>query len=131
MYHYCMNFSEWLTTELTKRGWSRSEAARRGNVSPSMFDKVINGYSKPGTRFLDGIAQAFGVPPIIIYRKAGLLPDVNTDKITFDDWQDLLVQLSPEEQEEIRQIAVMKIERNRKSEKSARATNSKPKKEQK
>jgi transcriptional regulator with XRE-family HTH domain len=128
MYYYNMNFSEWLTTELATRGWSRSEAARRGNISPSMFDKVINGYSKPGSRFLEGIAQAFGISPIIVYRKAGLLPDVNTEKIAFDDWQDLLAQLSPEEQDEMRQIAIMKIERNRKAEKSARATNSKPKK---
>ena len=93
-----------------------------------MFDKVINGHSKPGTRFLDGIAQAFGISPIIVYRKAGLLPNVNMDKIAFDDWQHLLAQLSPEEQEEMRQIAVMKIERNRKAEKSSRATNLKAKK---
>lgn len=128
MYYCSMNFSEWLTKELANRGWSRSEAARRGNVSPSMFDKVINGYSKPGIRFLDGIAQAFGISPVIVYRKAGLLPDVNTDKITFGDWQGLLAQLTPEEQEEIRQIAVMKIERNRKAEQSIRVTNSKARK---
>jgi transcriptional regulator with XRE-family HTH domain len=128
MYHYVMNFSEWLTLELANRGWSRSEAARRGKISSSMFDKVINGHSKPGTRFLDGIAQAFGISPIIVYRKAGLLPDVNTDKITFVDWQDLLAQLSPEEQEEMHQIAVMKIERNRKVEQTSRTTNSKSKK---
>jgi|GEM_PF-795925 len=128
MYHYDMKFSEWLTAELINRGWSRSEAARRGKISPSMFDKVINGYSKPGTRFLDGIAQAFGIPPIVVYRKAGLLSEVDTDKITFDDWQDILAQLSPEEQEEMRQIAIMKIERNRKAEQSSHSTNSKSKK---
>jgi hypothetical protein len=90
-----------------------------------MFDKVINGHAKPGTRFLDGISQAFGISPIIVYRKAGLLPTVSTDKIAFDEWQNLLAQLSPEEQEEMRQIAVMKIERNRKAEKSSRTKNSK------
>ena len=56
-----MNFSEWLISELERRGWSRSEAARRGGISSSMIDKVINGYSKPGIRFLEGIAQAFGI----------------------------------------------------------------------
>ena len=54
-----MEFSEWIVEELEKRGWSRSEAARRGGVSPSMFDKVINGYSKPGVKFIEGIAKAF------------------------------------------------------------------------
>ena len=68
-----MDFSEWLVAELDQRGWSRSEAARRGDISSSMFDKVINGYAKPGKKFLDGLAQAFEMPPIVLYRKAGLL----------------------------------------------------------
>ena len=60
MYHQMtMDFSEWLVNELEKRGWSRSEAARRGNISSSMFDKVINGYARPGIKFLEGIAKAF------------------------------------------------------------------------
>jgi transcriptional regulator with XRE-family HTH domain len=56
-----MEFSEWIVKELEKRGWSRSEAARRGNISPSMFDKVINGSSKPGIKFIEGIAKAFKI----------------------------------------------------------------------
>jgi len=56
-----MEFSEWIVTELEKRGWSRSEAARRGQISPSVLDKVINGYSKPGVKFIDGIAKAFKI----------------------------------------------------------------------
>jgi len=60
-YQNTMGFSEWIVAELEKRGWSRSEAARRGKISPSMFDKVINGYSKPGMKFIDGIARAFKV----------------------------------------------------------------------
>lgn len=56
-----MEFSEWIVTELDKRGWSRSEAARRGKISPSMFDKVINGNSKPGVKFIEGIARAFNM----------------------------------------------------------------------
>jgi transcriptional regulator with XRE-family HTH domain len=62
MYHQCtMEFSEWIVMELEKRGWSRSEAARRGDISPSMFDKVINGHAKPGVRFIEGIAKAFKI----------------------------------------------------------------------
>lgn len=59
-----MEFSEKVVSELEKRGWSRSEAARRGGISPSTFDKIINGFSEPGIRFLKGIAQAFDVPLI-------------------------------------------------------------------
>ena len=124
MYHQCeMDFSEWLVKELERRGWSRSEAARRGNISPSMFDKVINGYAKPGIKFLDGIAQAFEMSPTMIYRKAGLLPEVGGEKITFHDWEHMLQQLTPEEQEEIYSIMDMKIKRRQQAEASARAAN--------
>lgn len=57
-----MQFTEWLVTELERRGWSRSETARRGKFSASLFDKVINGYSRPGIKFLEGIARAFSLP---------------------------------------------------------------------
>jgi transcriptional regulator with XRE-family HTH domain len=57
-----MDFSEKIVSELNTRGWSRSEAARRGGISPSMFDKVINGHSEPGIKFLKGIAKAFSIP---------------------------------------------------------------------
>ena len=114
-YQHSMDFSEWLVEELEARGWSRSEAARRGDISPSMFDKVINGYAKPGKKFADGIAQAFGISPIVVYRKAGLLPNKSGgEDVRLEDWEFLLSQLSPEDQEELRQIAEMKIERRKK-----------------
>lgn len=121
-----MEFSEWIETELERRGWSRSEAARRGQISPSMFDKVINGYSKPGIKFLEGIARAFGISITIVYRAAGLLPPGDANA-TFEDWQYLLVQLSPEDQEELRKIAEMKLERHRTEEAKARAAQFRPK----
>jgi len=59
MYHVVMIFSEWIVSELERRGWSRSEAARRGRISASILDKVINQNSKPGLKFFEGIARAF------------------------------------------------------------------------
>jgi transcriptional regulator with XRE-family HTH domain len=109
-----MEFSEWIVGELEKRGWSRSEAARRGGISSSMFDKVINGYAQPGRKFLDGLAQAFDISPIVLYRKAGLLPKGQSDEVNFDDWKFLLSQLSPQDEEELRQIAEMKISNRQK-----------------
>ena len=66
----------WLNSELDRRGWSRSEAARRGEVSASMMDKVIGGFSKPGLRFYRGIARAFNMPMEDVLRMAGILPTV-------------------------------------------------------
>ena len=67
-----MDFSVWLNQELETRGWSRSEAARRGKVSASMFDKVINGQAKPGINFCRGVARAFNLPVIEVFRRAGI-----------------------------------------------------------
>jgi transcriptional regulator with XRE-family HTH domain len=62
MYHQNpMDFSEWLDARLKEKGWSRSEAARRGDISASMFDKVINRHAKPGLKFIEGVARAFKI----------------------------------------------------------------------
>ena len=67
-------FVSWINTELDRRGWSRSEAARRGGVSDSMFSKVISGYAHPGIDFCRGVSRAFSVPLEDVFRLAGILP---------------------------------------------------------
>ena len=64
-----MIFSEWIDAELERRGWSRVEAAKRGNISASMIDKVVNEYSEPGIKFLKGIALAFNMTLFQVIQK--------------------------------------------------------------
>lgn len=71
---YAEKFANWLNAELDRRGWSRSEAARRGEISASALDKVINGYANPGLEFCRGISRAFGMPMEDILHLAGILP---------------------------------------------------------
>lgn len=52
-------FVDWLLAELEFRGWSRSEAARRGGLSASTMDKVIGGFSNPGLHFCESMARAY------------------------------------------------------------------------
>jgi transcriptional regulator with XRE-family HTH domain len=68
------DFSLWIGQELDRRGWSRSEAARRGSISPSAMDKVIGGFANPGIDFCRGVARAFGLPLEEVFRLAGILP---------------------------------------------------------
>ena len=70
------DFVTWLNRELDERGWSRSEAARRGEFSPSMLDKVIGGFANPGLDFCRGIARAFNMPLEDVFRRAGILPEL-------------------------------------------------------
>lgn len=68
-------FAQWLDQELLNRGWSQSEAARRGGFSSSTLDKVIGGYSRPGLVLCRGLSRAFGVSQDEVFRLAGLLPN--------------------------------------------------------
>lgn len=74
-------FVNWINTELNDRGWSRSEAARRGGFSSSTLDKVIGGYSRPGLVLCRGLARAFGISQDEVFRLAGLLPSQATPRV--------------------------------------------------
>jgi transcriptional regulator with XRE-family HTH domain len=82
-----MNFAEWITSELNRHGWSRREAARRGGFSASILDKVINGYSKPGIKFLQGLAKAFDISLTeVISHLNDTWKDANEETINLADW---------------------------------------------
>ncbi len=120
-YYRLMDFSVWLNQELETRGWSRSEAARRGNVSASMFDKVINGQAKPGIDFCRGVAKAFNLPVIEVFRKAGI---ENTEDLgnKAEEIKELFSQLTTENQAHIRQQIQVLLEMQRRDE-ARRSTN--------
>lgn len=70
------DFGQWITNELQERGWSQSEAARRGGFSSAMISGVITGQVNPGLDFCRGLAQAFKMPVEEVFRRAGILPTV-------------------------------------------------------
>lgn len=67
-------FSQWLQSEIDKRGWSQSDCARAANLNRAVINKLLNGKCKPQPATLMAIAQAFRIPVEIAYRAAGLLP---------------------------------------------------------
>jgi transcriptional regulator with XRE-family HTH domain len=67
-------FVTWVNDELNRRGWSRSEAARRGGISSSILNKIIGGFSNPGLEACMGLSRAFNVPLEDVFRLAGILP---------------------------------------------------------
>jgi len=68
-------FTEWLNEKIQSSGLSQAQIARRGKISPASVSNAmdING-SPVGWDVCYGIAQALGEPPILVFRKAGLLP---------------------------------------------------------
>ena len=73
-----LRFSEWLQSELDRRGWSQSDCARSANLNRAVINKLLSGKSKPQPSTLAAIARAFKIPVETVFRAAGLLPP-NTD----------------------------------------------------
>lgn len=110
------SFVTWLNVELDRRGWPRSEAARRGDISESMWSKVISGYANPGLDFCRGVARAFNMPLEDVFRMAGILPwppnghpvrdsrrivyEINGDELVLELWR----ALSPTDQAIVRDL---------------------------
>ena len=107
-------FGLWLQKEREQRGWSQSDLARFSGLHRQIINKTENGVSMPALETYLALAKAFNISPIFIFRKAGLLPEANTEQVRFEDWEFVLNQLSSDEAEELRQIAIMKIERHQK-----------------
>ena len=68
------SFSQWLQTEMNKRGWSQSDCARAANLNRAVINKLLNGRCNPQPATLMAIARAFKIPVETTYRAAGLLP---------------------------------------------------------
>lgn len=66
--------SEWILTEIDRRGWTLRELARRARLSSSVVASAANGTSNPGLRLCQGLARATQTPVEEIYRLAGILP---------------------------------------------------------
>ncbi len=109
-----MDFSDWLSKEIKKRGWSEAELARRANIPRQIINNYINRQrKKPDSDVLVAIARALNLPPETVFRAAGLLPPVSPNSEHQQEFLYLLSQLSPEEQEEILELLRFKTERRK------------------
>lgn len=121
-----IDFGLWLQAERDKRGWSQSDLARISGLHRQNVYKIENGGAAPAVETYISLANALQLSPLILFRKAGLLPEAPSQQTSLQDWEYLLDQLPADEQEEIRQIALLKIEKRQRNEAAARANNYKP-----
>ena len=77
-----MRFTEWLETEISRRGWSQSECARACELNRAVINKLLNGKCRPQPVTLMAIARGFKIPVETAYRAAGLLPPGNHEDDT-------------------------------------------------
>jgi transcriptional regulator with XRE-family HTH domain len=69
-----LRFSDWLQSEMDKRGWSQSDCARSADLNRAVINKLLNGKSRPQPSTLIALARGFKIPVETVYRAAGLLP---------------------------------------------------------
>jgi transcriptional regulator with XRE-family HTH domain len=72
-------FGTWLANELEDRGWSMSELGRRCGVSHVAISRAISGERNPSAALCSAIARAFRIPPEMVFRRAGLLPEASEE----------------------------------------------------
>jgi transcriptional regulator with XRE-family HTH domain len=80
-----LRFSNWLQSEMDKRGWSQSDCARSADLNRAVINKLLNGKSRPQPSTLAAIARAFRIPIETAYRAAGLLPPSLDDDETTEE----------------------------------------------
>jgi hypothetical protein len=108
-------FIEWIDSVEDELGWTDNKWATTAGLSASVLSKARQGITPKWDACL-ALANAANRSPITAFRKAGLLPPGPDNEIQFEDWKFLLNQMSPEDEEEMRETAIRRIERRKKEE---------------
>lgn len=71
-----VGFSEWLQDELERQGLTQADLVRSSGLSTAQISRILNMRSEPSKDALISIAYGLHLPPEIVFRAAGLLPDL-------------------------------------------------------
>lgn len=104
------DFRDWLTEELNRRGWSKSELARQAGLSPSIVSKMLLGDRNITADQCIKLAQALGLSPVLLLVKAGILPpQESSNDPTIEELLDIARQLPGPAREELLSYARFKL----------------------
>ena len=114
-------FSEWLNSELNKRGMSQADLARITGLTRGGISNLVNQVREPDPKTLTAIAEAWGLDEVSVFRIAGLLPAKPAADEKIDEALHILSMLETDDLEEIIQIARLKLEREKAGTKKSRS----------
>jgi transcriptional regulator with XRE-family HTH domain len=98
-------FRDWLLEELGQRDWTYSDLARKAGISRGAVGNIARGQRNPGPDICEAIAHAFNYPVEVVYRAAGLLPSLPTQRQAIEEILGYkLAELPPEQLEEVLQF---------------------------
>lgn len=73
------DFAGWLQAELSERGMSQAELARRAETTTTTVYRVLNRERNAGVEFCKGIARAFNMRDTDVMKIAGLAASTSPD----------------------------------------------------
>lgn len=68
------SFETWLTKTANDRGLTLVDVSREANLGPSTLRNIFKGLRKAGPDVCDSLAKVLDIDPVIVYRRAGILP---------------------------------------------------------
>jgi transcriptional regulator with XRE-family HTH domain len=112
-------FVEWLEGELAARNWRPADLARAANISTGALSSVLTGSRNVGVDMANAIALGLGLPPDLVFRRAGLLPPQPGPERdpTLQELIEIMRNLSPDERREVVDYALFRYRRRPNGEK--------------
>jgi transcriptional regulator with XRE-family HTH domain len=106
-----INFADWLRKKLKERDWTQAELSRRSGVSTPQITRVLSGERGLGEQSIKGIAQALQLPPEVVFRAAGLLPQVTEKHSKMNELDHLATQLEGDNLQDLIDYAKMRLKK--------------------
>ena len=111
------DFSGWLQLELNNRNWSKADLARASGLSSAQITRIVKREQNPGPESCSEIARAFKMPPEMVFRIAGLLPQESQypdEPPTLREWIRIYLLADPDERDRMLEVARTLSQRSRK-----------------
>lgn len=96
------DFSEFLTEEMQRRGWTQADLAKAAGVNRQVISTYVNRQrQKPDIDVLIAISRALHIAPENVLRAAGLLPPASENIAEKEDLLHLFDQMSKEKKKDL------------------------------
>jgi len=116
--------SFWIEQELVERGWSAREFGRRIGVSHTHAARIVNGEVIPSLKLCNEIGRVLDVTPEEVLRRAGLLPEIPGEELTFRQILDIVKRMTVAERRDVLAYILFRYRQDRKREADEKKKNS-------
>lgn len=101
MFTMANKFSTWINSTLRERGWTQADLHRASGLSRATISKLASPERfTPNPETVTAIAKAFKLPPVFVYKQAGLIPQEKDKSPTLEEANQLLDELPEEYQKQ-------------------------------